>query len=496
MNNVRNTYSSLLAKIKSSPVTHRFAIGTFWGLLSTIITRLFSMITSIFIARMLGADNFGVYGIIQSTLHIGLLVGYALGGTLTKYIAEYKYKDNNKLEDIINLIITLSLITSITMSILLVVSSSWLASNILNRTNMASLLYLGALLLLSSSLTSVQMGAISGFENFKEIAKLSSIQAILVLILSIPLVYYFGVHGAIIALIISNAIVYIISEIVLKKEFITYNLDIHYFDISSFKEIPIIWKFAMPNLVGALFIVPATWISNTILVHENNGYSELGLFNAANQWRQLIAFLPQILTVITLPILSETYGRENKNDNHQAFKINLRLTWSYALPMTIFVILFRNPISYLFGSQFTGMTEMMILLMIASFINILSSVISTTMLSSGNVWTLAIFNLLFGTVLVLSASLLTKLYGGVGLSMAYFIATTFMIIIQIIYIEINMKQYAFSGERLLIFVSIITLLFVGGIGYYNYSSMLIGMAVFIISLLPFLRSGFKYIKNI
>lgn len=453
------------------------------------------MVASILIARMLGADNFGVYGIIQSTLHIGLLVGFALGGALTKYLAEYKYKDSIKAGNILGLVRTLSLGTSAFMMILLVLSSSWLANNTLNRADLAPLLCTSAVLLFLSSMNSVQLAALAGFENFKEITRISSINAILVPVFAIPLIYNFGVHGAIVSIIIPSCISYAISVKVLKKECIKYNIISKDFHKDSFKELPLVLNFAMPALISSLFIVPSTWISNTILVNDNNGYMELGLFNAANQWRQLIAFLPQILTVVTLPILSETHGREDKKDFFQAFKINLRLTWSYALPMTIFVILFRNPIAGLFGSQFHGMTSMMVLLMITSFVNIISSVISTTMLSTGNIWIMAFFNFLWGTVLIISTSILTKSYGGFGMAVAYLLATSLLVIGQIIYAEMKIARNVFAGEHLLIFTTLISILTVSLDGYLNIGSTIVGITVFTISLIPCVRTGFKYIYN-
>lgn len=485
-----------LDKLLPSELLYRFAKGTYWAFFSTVITRIFHLITSVLIARLLGKNDYGVYGLIQSTINIGLMFGFAMGGTLSKYVAEFKHKDKLKTSRIIALFNRVVVFISILTIVVFISFSSSIANNIYNKSGMDNLLITAGILVFVSIINSVQIGTIAGFENFKGITQINTCLAVGTIIFSVPFVYFWGVQGAIFASILTTIVSCFLSFYILKVELKKHNINVNTRQHKYMDELYIIWEFTIPNMISALFIVSATWISNTILVNENNGYAELGLFNAANQWRQLIAFLPQILATVTLPILSETYGRENKEDFYRAFRMNLRLTWSYALPMTIFVILFRNPISYLFGSQFSGMTSMMILLMITAFVNILSSVISTAMLSMGNIWPMSLFNLFWGMILVLSTYSLAQFHGGFGLSIAYLLATSLMTVGQIIYIEFTMKQGVFSGERLLILSTIITLFVVSAIGYYNNSSIIVGLAVLIVSIVPFFRSMFKYANTI
>jgi O-antigen/teichoic acid export membrane protein len=492
-NKINKFFEDMVEKTRFSPLLYRFAQGSFWGIVSTMVTRVFQMITSIIIARLLGAEKFGAYGMVQSSLLLfGFLAGFSMGGTLTKYIAQYKNSDKIKAGNILNLTNFLSLLTAASIMTIIIVISPWLAKRTFHRDEMESLMCTGAVLLFISAINDVKTGAIAGFENFKEIAKVNSFQAIATPVLAIPLVYYIGIQGAIVSLIISTTISYGITSKILKSECKKHGIIYKIYDRSSFKELPIIWNYSMPSVISALCIIPAIWISNAILINQKNGYAELGIFNAANQWRQLILFFPQVLTSVSLPILSETHSRESKEDFINAFKINIRLTWSIALPMTIFVIAFRNIISGFFGSQFEGMASIILILMITAFTSIVTSIIGTTLLSTGRLKILIFFNIIWGATIVVAVNILAPLYGGVGMAVSYFIATLIMAGGEIIYSEWKIAPSAFAGEVLLIIISVCTITFVSVFYYYNYLSLPVGAAMLLFSLIPLLGSGYKY----
>src|SRR5690349_3358073 len=84
----------LLERIRSSPLLSRLATGTAWSVGGTLVSRVFSLIATIVIARLLGKEDYGAYGIVQSTFGMfGLFAGLGIGSTAAKYVAEFKRKD-------------------------------------------------------------------------------------------------------------------------------------------------------------------------------------------------------------------------------------------------------------------------------------------------------------------------------------------------------------------------------------------------------------------
>ena len=79
--------NNLLTKLKKNQLFK----DSVWSLFGNVVGRGLALVSGIFVARFLGKDIFGEYGIIKNTiLTIGVFSTFGLGYTTTKYIAEFK----------------------------------------------------------------------------------------------------------------------------------------------------------------------------------------------------------------------------------------------------------------------------------------------------------------------------------------------------------------------------------------------------------------------
>ena len=85
----------------------------------------------------------------------------------------------------------------------------------------------------------------------------------------------------------------------------------------------VLLSFTLPTIISGVVVVPVTWWANVVLVNQPNGYMEMGIFNATNQWRIALVFLPAILTQPTLPMLSNLYGIGSFNKYRSLLIYNL-----------------------------------------------------------------------------------------------------------------------------------------------------------------------------
>ncbi len=51
-----------------------------------------------------------------------------------------------------------------------------------------------------------------------------------------------------------------------------------------------IWKLSFPTMLSGVMVGPIIWIANIIIINTPDGYGQLGLFNAADQWRMAFHF--------------------------------------------------------------------------------------------------------------------------------------------------------------------------------------------------------------
>jgi O-antigen/teichoic acid export membrane protein len=456
---MRKFIAQVRKRLADSPVHLRLFRGSFWSLLGTAASRVLHMVTTIFIARYLGRELYGSYGMIQSTVGMfGMLSGFSMGRTMTKFTAELKGKDPLRAGRILSLARTLSVLTAAITGALLCFFSPWLAENTLNRPDIAPLLQIGAVLLLVVTLNNVQTGSLAGFEAFKDVARITAVQGIATPLVAIPLVYYYGLTGAVTSLVIVAAVGYVLAGLALRERCRAFDIRQSYFDLSAVAERKVIWSFSIPATISGLLYMPVVWVSNTILVNQANGYGELGLFNAANQWRQMAIVIPNILGSVMLPILSDAYGREDRREFRKALEINLEITWAVALPATVAVIGFSEPLVALFGSQYREALPIMPVLLTTAFLYIVNNVVGTAIVGSGRMWTGSLFNLAWGVVLIVATTVLAPMYGAKGLAHAYLISYLFHSVLQMVYVEKWLAPSAIVGQRKLILFTLITLI--------------------------------------
>ena len=397
---------------------------------------MFSLISTIIIAKLLSVADFGAYGMVQSTMEMfGLLAGFGLGTTSSKYLAEYKVRDSSKAGRILSLTNTFAIISSGIIALVIYFSASWIAWEMLARRDLAPLLSMGAIYLFIATQNNVQIRTLGGFEAFKETAKINSLQGILTPIFAIPLVYFYNLQGAVLSMIAISLVGYILSRFEIKKKCRKFNIKLHRFARSSFDEWPTLWHFSIPSLVSGLLVMPVIWLTNALLVNQQNGYSEMGLFNAANQWRQFIIFIPNILSNVLLPIFSDVYGNRSKEDFRSVFQLNLQLTWVIALPATILIVSLGDVLGDVFGAKYRGVGILIAPLMITAFFNIMNNVVGMAIVGAGRMWLGTAFNLCWAITMIICSVLLIPRYGSMGLAISYMVSYLFHTVWQMVYTE-------------------------------------------------------------
>lgn len=407
---------------RASPLAYRLARGAFWTLVGTVGARVFSTAASILVARMLGKEGFGEIGMVQSTMGLfGVFAGFGLGSATTKYVAEYRSREPERAGRVVVLGQALAFVLAAAVALVCAASSGWLAQSSLGRPSLQPLVASGALLLFFSALSGVVNAALSGLEAFRDVAIVSTLQGIAAPLLTVPLVWLHGTEGAVASWTAISALSLGAGAFLLGKRLEAAGISVR-LSRSAWREAPIIWKFALPATLSSLLVAPVTWVTNAILVNQPDGYGQLGLFNAANQWRLLVVFLPGLLASAMLPVLSDAHGRADGAQFREALSMNLRVTWAVGLPMTVLVTTLGRPLAGLFGRQFEGSANVTGVLMASCLFMVLNSAVGVALAGSGRMWTGACLNAAWAAALVTGSLVLVPRHGAVGLAWAYLVA--------------------------------------------------------------------------
>ena len=195
-----------------------------------------------------------------------------------------------------------------------------------------------------------------------------------------------------------------------------------------------LWHFSIPAVLDGIIFMVATWAANAILVNRPNGYAEMGLYNAANQFRMLILFVPNIIGMVTIPLLTEIYGGDNPEIFVQALSANIRTLWSLALPLGFLAIGFSSWLTSLFGTQFHGVRKVLALIVCFSIVFVVKTTVGQALIASGKMWIAFLLTIGWSLIFLPMAAYWSGSSGAAGLSLAYFISCFCLILASLIYL--------------------------------------------------------------
>ena len=398
----------------------RIAKGAFWSLVGAVIARGLSLVSSIIVARLLGTVGYGELGIIQSTVGMfGVFAGFGLGMTSTKYVAEFREKDPAKAGRIIALSSLIAFISGGIISLILILLSPFLATRTLSAPHLSNLLLISSGLLFLGAINGAQTGALSGFEAFRTIAIVNLLSGIISFPLLIAGVWFFKLEGAVIALIGSMFVNYILNKIAINKECAKFNIRPDF--QTGFQELPVLWKFSLPAFLSSAMVGPVTWLCNAMLVNQPNGYAEMGIFNAANQWFNAFLFLPGIMSQVVVPILSERLGMNDNINSTKLLFFTIRTNGIIIFIIVVFGFVFNQNIMNFYGKGFESGGSTLIVVLLTAGLLAIQIPVGNVIFASGKMWLGFIINLGWGFVFITGTWLLIR-FGSLGLASARLIA--------------------------------------------------------------------------
>jgi O-antigen/teichoic acid export membrane protein len=402
-----------------SPIRKRLAKGAFWSVLDTGFTRVFALMVSIVVARTVGREHFGQFGVVQGTIGVfGLFAGLGMSITATKYVAELRQSDPLRTGRILGLSTLLAAVSSSVMCAILVVIAPWLSRTTLASAEVGPLMRLGCGLLFFGVLNGAVAGALYGFEDFKSIAIVDFVAGLVGCGVVIAGVLTAGLAGAIFGLVAGVGLQCLGYCFFLRRELHKSGISIIY--KGCFAEWAVIAKFSTPALLASAMTGPVAWACSAIVVNQPGGYAQMGLFNAANQWRSAILLLPLTLSTPFLPVLSSLFGK----DKEKYFKVLLAgivANASLALLAAAGVIIFSHTIMSSYGREFVGGTPVLICLVVSSVVTATFWSVGQAITSSGKMWWGFVINLIWAIALISSLWFLRH-RGAYGYALATLIA--------------------------------------------------------------------------
>jgi len=180
----------------------------------------------------------------------------------------------------------------------------------------------------------------------------------------------------------------------------------------------LLWAFGVPGMLSGAISGPVGWITSTALVKQPGGYAQMGIYNATNNWFQLVVFLPNLLGQVLLPILS-SYAA--KNDGRGLNRALALATWTnviVVLPIIGIGCLFSRFIMGLYGPGFAEGWPVLALTLLGAGVLTIQGPITDRLVATSKMWAYFLAHIVWGVLFVGTAFLWVPAHGGAGLALA------------------------------------------------------------------------------
>ena len=398
----------------------RLARGAFWGGLAFVLSRGVTLLVSFLLARLLGREGFGEYGMVNTTAGmIGDMAGLGIGATVVKHVAEFKSADPDRAGRILALSSAVSWASAALYAAVFIVLAPWLAEKTLAAPHLATLLRISAFTVAFGVINGVQTSSLAGCEAFRTNTQVGAICSLLQSALVLSGAWFRGIEGAITGMAVSMFAAVLVTRWGMLREWRRFRLRLCWREAA--REWRVLLDFSLPTFLSGMSVGPVLWGCSAMLAHRPDGYVQLGVYNAANQWQQAVQLLPGLMGTALLPILAEKCGRGDRRGSLTVMWKMIKLIAVLAVPMAVVLSLASKYIMRGYGVSFVDGYGTLILSVHTATLMAIMVPVGYYIAASGRMWIGFWLNTGWGAAMLLASWLMVR-WGAEGLAGARLVA--------------------------------------------------------------------------
>lgn len=354
------------AEHRPASIVRLWLHGLTWTILSAGLERVISLIQTVMVARILGIEDYGRYGLIFGTIGmVASIAGFQLGTTATAYIARYRHSDPAAAGGVIVLAEGLSLVTAVAGLAVMAAAPEQAAAWLFKEATYANVMVPAGMLVVFAVVGGVQDGILQGFEAFRALAWVRVVVATLTFVLIAAVGGTDGGLRAVLIAIAAGGAVRFVIMLVLQKQL--WNADglTHSRDAVWAMRYALL-EFSVPAVLGNLLVGAVLWYGIYLLSRAPGGFEEVAIASAAQQWRGPVLFLNGSLATVAIPLMSRTADVPGAGAS-RIHQLNIWSNLVVAVVACLVIALASNPILAAYGHGFAE-RQWAFLLIVASVI--------------------------------------------------------------------------------------------------------------------------------
>ncbi|MBU0925568.1 O-antigen translocase [bacterium] len=402
----------------------------FFTSIHTVIKILSGIIMNKIIAVYLGPSGLAMIGQFQN--FVGIITGLSnasIQSGVVKYTAEYK-EEKNALEIMMKNALLISIFFSFIISVFVYLFSNYLSLKIMFSSEYKNIFYFLSFSIIFYSLNLYVLSILNGLGEIKLFTLINILISIFTLIITSILTIFYKLEGALISIVAVQSIVFFISYYLVRRKHKKIFFSINELIKNKDNKILLnLFKFSLASFSGGV-IASLMMISVRYLIESEISLSMAGIWEGG--WRMMIYFnmffvLPFSIYYLPKISASKKYA-EIKSYLFEAYKFLIPLS----LLMAFIIFYFKHEVVIgLFSIDFIEIENIILYLLIAEIIRILGNTISIVFLAKIKIYSIIFIELLFASSMLLSSYYFVDIYGIIGISYGYIIATSIFLTVYV-----------------------------------------------------------------
>jgi stage V sporulation protein B len=463
----------------------RGSFHLFWGL---VISTVISSVATIFVARLLGSDLYGLYGIVLTAPNLlAVFRDWGINSAMIRYTARFRSED--RLSEIRNILVSgivFELILGVLLSAVCFISSSYLATDVFQRPEIASLIQIASIGILASGVVTAATSVFTGIEKMELNSVMLICQSIVRTGLMISLVILgFGTSGAVLGYTLAIVIAGLIGLILVLyqyRQLPKYN----HISLEMRAYIKMMLYYGAPLSASEIisgfktqyyaFLLPIFYITDN---------SAIGNYGIASTFVVLITFFATPITTMLFPAFSKLNFQTDTQALKNVYQYSVKYASLIVVPVAALVMSLAEPaISTLFGETYSSAPLFLALLAVTYIYTAFGSLSNLNLINSQGKTKFSLYmsiisagiGLPLGYILIMS-------FGVIGLIFTTLVATIPTTVLSLFWIK---KHFALtidwrSSMKIIFssaFTAILTYLFISGLDFSSVFKLFIGIIVF------------------
>lgn len=346
--------------------------GSSWALSANVVAASLSMVTSIIVARVYGAEVMGIVAVLTSFLQLATI--FTVLGTntsilrlipehLAKYSPASAFQVYRKTQYFVAGV-------SVVTGTLLFFAAGFIAATVFSKPHLKFYFSLAAMFIVFMSLMQLNTQAVRGLRLIRWFAFMRILPSLCTLLILIPItIFFYHQENPIYATLSSMVVTALVGGWIMDRAF---KKKTGPNDIVHPMPVKEILAISLPMLMTATmtFVIGQTGV---IMLGVFRPEAEVGYYSVAVRMATLTTFVLSAINSMAAPKFSELFQSDKMEELFYVAKKSSKLIFWTTIPILLFMILLGKPLlSLLFGAGFTVAYWAMFFLVLGQFVNSIS----------------------------------------------------------------------------------------------------------------------------